>query len=304
MPPMHEITFRTAQPAPQAYDIARAALLYLGAAIQQDNPYQLTLVAAAAMTAVSYGEYVTIAVRPVDATASDIWVHSQSAVATALFDYGKNQQNVMAVQQAYLMIAAQAMTAAPPPPAVGYPDPFEQLLQGVADTGEDQPAAPEAPAPAPAKSRHHLFISYRRSDSNEVVGRIYDRLVRDLGEDSVFKDVDNIPLGVDFVDYLDEQIKHSTGLLAIIGPTWLTVTDDQKRRRIDDPNDFVRIEVASALRQGIPVVPVLVRGAAMPSALDLPDDLQKLARRNGISVRADPDFHNDMTALIRKLAGP
>ena len=117
-------------------------------------------------------------------------------------------------------------------------------------------------------------------------------------------DVDNIPLGVDFVDYLDEQIKHSTGLLAIIGPTWLTVTDDQKRRRIDDPNDFVRIEVASALRQGIPVVPVLVRGAAMPSALDLPDDLQKLARRNGISVRADPDFHNDMTALIRKLAGP
>jgi hypothetical protein len=290
MTPMHEITFRTAQSAPQAYDIARAALLFLGAQIQQDNPYQLTLVAAAAMSAVSYGEYVTIAIRPFDATACDIWIRSQSAMPNAVFDFGKNQQNVMAVQQTYMQMAAQAAMSAPPHP---YPDPFDAL-----DEGEDEtPAAPET-----AKPRHHLFISYRRSDSNEVVGRIYDRLVRDLGAESVFKDVDNIPLGVDFVDYLDEQVKQSTALLAIIGPAWLTVTDDQGRRRIDDPNDFVRIEVASALRQGIPVVPVLVRGAAMPSALDLPDDLQKLARRNGLSVRADPDFHNDMTALIRKLA--
>jgi hypothetical protein len=286
---MHEITFRTAQPATQAYELARTALLYLGALIQQDNPYQLTLVAAAAASPMSYGEYVTVAIRPFDATACDIWIRSQSAIPSALFDYGKNQQNVLAVQQAYLAMAAQA-SAAPAPP-VSYPDPFG--LPAADETG----AEPDSGSP-----RHHLFLSYRRSDSNEVVGRIYDRLVRDLGEDSVFKDVDNIPLGVDFVDYLDEQVKLSTALLAIIGPTWLTVTDAQGRRRIDDPNDFVRIEVSSALRQGIPVVPVLVRGAAMPSALDLPDELQKLARRNGMAVRADPDFHNDMTALIRKLA--
>ncbi|MFN8378855.1 MAG: toll/interleukin-1 receptor domain-containing protein [Anaerolineae bacterium] len=297
MPPMQETTFRTDHSAPQAYDMARAALLYLGAQIQQDNPYQLTLVAAAAMSAVSYGEYVTIAIRPVDATSCDVWIRSQSAAPGTLFDYGKNQQNVIAVQQTFMLVAAQT-AAVQPPPAVSYRDPFELL-----DVEENEPVdEPSGPTPSPAKPAHHLFISYRRSDSNEVVGRIYDRLVRDLGVNCVFKDVDNIPLGVDFVDYLDEQVQLSTGLLAIIGPTWLTVTDDQGRRRIDDPNDFVRIEIGSALRQGIPVVPVLVRGAAMPSALDLPEDLQKLARRNGISVRADPDFHNDMTALIRKLA--
>ena len=288
MTPMHEITFRTAQPAAHAYDLARAALLYLGAMIQQDNPYQLTLVAAAAASAVSYGEYVTVAIRPFDAAACDIWIRSQSAMANALFDYGKNQQNVIAVYQAYLAMAAQTAPAPPMP----YPDPFGLPATDEADGEEPEPDLP----------RHHLFLSYRRSDSLEVVGRIYDRLVRDLGADSVFKDMDNIPLGVDFVDYLDEQIKLSTALLAIIGPTWLTVTDAQGRRRIDDPNDFVRLEVASALRQGIPVVPVLVRGAVMPSALDLPDDLQKLARRNGMAVRPDPDFHNDMNALIRKLA--
>ena len=290
-----EDIFRTAHPAQRAYEIARAALIYLGAHIQQDNPAQLTLVAAAAMSAVSYGEYVTIAIRPFDATASDVWVRSELAAPGAIFDYGKNQQNVMAVQQAFTLVAAQyaAVQPPPPPPPAAQPDPFDLLIREAA-------ALPETPAPA--KAGHRLFISYRRSDSNDVVGRIYDRLVRDLGADSVFKDVDNIPLGVDFVEYLNEQVKQSTGLLAVIGPTWLTVTDDKSRRRLDDPNDFVRIEVASALRQGIPVVPVLVRGAAMPSALDLPDDLQRLARRNGISVRADPDFHNDMTALIRKLA--
>lgn len=314
MTPMQETTFRTAQPAQQAYELARAALVYLGAQIQQDNPYQLMLVAAAAMSAVSFGEYVTIGIRPFDATSCDIWIRSQSATPGTLFDFGKNQQNVMAVQQAYLMLAAQA-PAMQPPPAAAYPDPFDVMNSQQADDednifddpGEDSPfdAAGQAPTPRPHKARtspHHLFISYRRSDSNDVVGRIYDRLVKDLGADSVFKDVDNIPLGVDFVDYLDEQVKQSTGLLAVIGPTWLTVTDEQGRRRIDDPNDFVRIEVASALRQGIPVVPVLVRGASVPSALDLPEDLQKLARRNGIAVRADPDFHNDMTALIRKLS--
>ncbi|MBL8148151.1 MAG: toll/interleukin-1 receptor domain-containing protein [Anaerolineae bacterium] len=290
-----EDTFRTAHPAQQAYEIARAALIYLGAQIQQENPAQLMLVAAAAMSAVSFGEYVTIGIRPFDATACDVWVRSELAAPGAIFDYGKNQQNVLAVQQAFMMVATQAAAVQPPPapPPAAQPDPFELLMRA---------AATQPETPAPAKAGHHLFISYRRSDSNEAVGRIYDRLVRDLGADSVFKDVDNIPLGVDFVEYLDEQVKNSTGLLAVIGPTWLTVTDDQSWRRLEDPNDFVRIEIASALRQGIPVVPVLVRGAAIPRALDLPEDLQKLARRNGISVRADPDFHNDMTALIRKLA--
>jgi hypothetical protein len=288
MTPMHETMFRAAFPAPQAYEMARATVLMLNGLIQQDNPAQLTLVVAAAATQVSFGEYITISIRPFDATACEIYIRSQSAAPGALFDWGKNQQNVLAFQQAFSTLAATTRPNAP----ASVRDPFELL-----DARQD--AEPEADAPA-----CRLFISYRRSDSNEVVGRIYDRLVRDLGASSVFKDVDNIPLGVDFVDYLDAQVQESTALLAIIGPEWLTVTDAQGQRRLDDPNDFVRIEIESALRRSIPVVPVLVRGAAMPGARDLPDSLHKLARRNGISVRADPDFHNDMTALIRKLLGP
>ncbi len=304
MTPMHETMFRTAHPAPQAYEMARAAVLMLSGMIQQDNPVQLTMVVAAAATNVSYGEYVTISIRPVDATACEVYVRSQSAAPGTLFDWGKNQQNVMAFQQAFMTLAAATPPAAPAP----YLDPFDFLDDAGGDDEAleeyDDAPLPKHAAPKSDEPRRHLFISYRRSDSNEVVGRIYDRLVRDLGEESVFKDVDNIPLGVDFVDYLDEQVQESTGLLAIIGPDWLTVKDAQGQRRLDDPNDFVRIEIESALRRSIPVVPVLVRGAAMPNARDLPESLQKLARRNGISVRADPDFHNDMTALIRKLLGP
>jgi hypothetical protein len=292
MTPTHETMFRAAFPALQAYDMARATVLMLNGMIQQDDPAQLMLVCAAAATQVSFGEYITISIRPIDVTACEIHVRSQSAAPGALFDWGKNQQNVLAFQQAFSTLAATRRPAVP----ATWRDPFDSL------DGEPR-NAPEAGPPS-NEPQCHLFISYRRSDSNEVVGRIYDRLVRDLGAESVFKDVDNIPLGVDFVDYLDAQVQESTALLAVIGPEWLTVTDAQGHRRLDDPNDFVRIEIESALRRDIPVVPVLVRGAVMPNARDLPESLHKLARRNGISVRADPDFHNDMTALIRKLLGP
>lgn len=296
MTPMFETTFRTAFPAPQVYEMARSTVLMLNGQIQQDDPYQRVLVVAAAASQVSYGEYVTISIRPVDAAASEIHVRSQSAAPGTLFDWGKNQQNVMAFQQTFMTLAA---TRRPAPP-VAFPDPFEALAKENSAPAEHPGAPPAANLDGP---KRRLFISYRRSDSNEVVGRIYDRLVRDLGEECVFHDIDSIPLGIDFADYLDEQVQASTGLLAIIGPDWLTVKDAQGVRRLDDPNDFVRIEIELALRRGIPVVPVLVRGAAMPGAADLPESLQKLARRNGISVRADPDFHNDMTALIRKLHG-
>jgi hypothetical protein len=148
---------------------------------------------------------------------------------------------------------------------------------------------------------HRVFISYRRADSIDICGRIYDRLVRDFGERNVFKDVDNIPFGVDFVEYLDNQVKECTVLLGVIGPKWMDVTDDGGRRRIDDPNDFVRIEIESALKRNILVVPLLVGGAVMPYAGDLPESLQPLTRRNGFQIRPDPDFHSDMTRLIKRL---
>ena len=148
-----------------------------------------------------------------------------------------------------------------------------------------------------------LFISYRRSDSSDVTGRICDSLKAKFGEDSVFKDVDSIPLGADFRKIISEAVGQCHVLLAIIGDDWLNVMDGQGKRRIDDPNDFVQIEIAAALQRSIPVVPVLVEKTPMPRADELPPPLHELAFRNGIPVRPDPDFHNDMDRLCQQVAG-
>lgn len=147
---------------------------------------------------------------------------------------------------------------------------------------------------------HRVFVSYRRDDSATIVGRICDRLASELGPGHVFKDVDSIPFGVDFMEYLDHEVEQCTVLFAVIGPQWLA-TGPGGDRRLDDPQDFVRIEIASALRRAIPVVPLLVDGARLPQTQELPEDLQPLARRNGIAIRHDPDFHNDMTRLLSRL---
>jgi uncharacterized membrane protein YeaQ/YmgE (transglycosylase-associated protein family) len=148
-----------------------------------------------------------------------------------------------------------------------------------------------------------IFISYRRTDSAHVAGRIYDRLVGVFGTPAVFKDVDSIPLGFDFKEYLDEKVGECNVLLALIGDRWLDAKDGLGNRRLEDPTDFVRIEIESALARNIPVIPLLVGGAPMPSAQELPDSLRKLVFRNGIPIRPDPDFHRDMDRLISALKG-
>ncbi|MBE9069308.1 toll/interleukin-1 receptor domain-containing protein [Leptolyngbya cf. ectocarpi LEGE 11479] len=146
-----------------------------------------------------------------------------------------------------------------------------------------------------------IFISYRRSDSIAEAGRVYDKLVEAFGSERIFKDVDNIPYGADFVEYLDQAVARCDVLIALMGRSWLTVTDSHGKRRLDDPNDFVRIEIASALKRDILVLPVLIGGATMPGPSDLPDDLQSLARRNAAQARYDPDFHSDMRRIVTKL---
>ena len=147
----------------------------------------------------------------------------------------------------------------------------------------------------------NIFISYRRSDSADIVGRIYDRLINRFGKELIFKDVDSIPLGIDFKEYLDQKVGECDVLLAIIGDHWLDASDANGKYRLDDPTDFVRIEIQSALQRGIPVIPLLVRGAQMPDGTRLPSGLQKLVYRNGIPIRSDPDFHRDMDRLISAL---
>jgi hypothetical protein len=146
-----------------------------------------------------------------------------------------------------------------------------------------------------------IFISYRRSDSLDVTGRIYDRLVVTFGRDAVFKDVDAIPYGVNFRSYIYDAVGKAQVFLAIIGPHWLTAMDDESQLRLNDPQDFVRVEISVALQRNMNLIPVLVSGAAMPAERDLPDELTMLAYQNAAQIRPDPDFHNDVNRLIQSI---
>ena len=149
--------------------------------------------------------------------------------------------------------------------------------------------------------KNRIFISYRRHDSADVTGRIYDRLIQRFGKDQIFKDVDSIPLGVDFREHLGGVVGSCNLVLAVIGDQWLGASAGGDTRRLDDSKDFVRIELESALERKIPVIPLLVRGALVPNEGELPPSLAPLAYRNGIAVRSDPDFHRDMDRLIAGL---
>jgi TIR domain/Sulfatase-modifying factor enzyme 1 len=115
-----------------------------------------------------------------------------------------------------------------------------------------------------------VFINYRRDDAASFASRVYNRLEREFGRDNLFMDVVAIPLGLDFVKVIDEEIAKCDVLLAIIGPGWLGARDEDGRRRLDNPHDFVRIEIAAALKRDIPVVPILVDGTPVPEARQLP----------------------------------
>jgi photosystem II stability/assembly factor-like uncharacterized protein len=147
-----------------------------------------------------------------------------------------------------------------------------------------------------------VFISYRRDDSAAICGRMYDRLVAAYGRDAIFKDVDSIPLGTDFEQYIGSIIQQSVAQVVVIGARWLNITDANGHRRLDNPRDVVRLEIESALRRGLPVIPVLVNGAVMPPPDQLPPSLQQLAWLPGIPIRLDPDFDGDMQRLITTLA--
>ena len=143
-----------------------------------------------------------------------------------------------------------------------------------------------------------IFISYRRADSADITGRIYDRLVERYGRVQVFKDVDSIPAGVDFSAYIAASIQASDVALVVIGPRWLSASSGFGQRRLDDPADFVRVEIETALGLGVPVIPVLVGGASLPPARRLPERLRPLLRQNGLDLRHDPDFSRDAERIF------
>ncbi len=145
-----------------------------------------------------------------------------------------------------------------------------------------------------------IFINYRRSDAEGEAGRLFDELTLQLGNDAVFMDVAAIEPGRDFRKAIDQSVSSCSALLAMIGLEWLSATDAAGQRRLADPNDFVRIELASALRRDIPVVPVLVRGAKMPRPDELSEDLRDLAFRNAVEL-THARWKSDVQVLLKAL---
>ena len=142
-----------------------------------------------------------------------------------------------------------------------------------------------------------VFISYRRLDSAGHAGRLCDRLQARLGRDRVFMDVTSLTPGVDFVQALERVLGSCDVLLAIIGPEWLTCADANGRRRLDDPEDFVRLELGAALERDVRVIPVLVGGASVPPIGALPDELKPLSHRQTVELR-DTRWDADTGDLI------
>src|SRR5262245_12697230 len=145
-----------------------------------------------------------------------------------------------------------------------------------------------------------ITISYRRADSDAIAGRIRDRLARHYGDRAVFMDIDNIPFGIDFREHIKGELANNDMLVAVIGPKWLG-PGEGGRLRIAEETDPVRIEIEAALARGIPVIPVLVQGAAMPGPGDLPDTMQSFACHNAAQVDAGRDFHPHVDRLIRSM---
>jgi TIR domain/PQQ-like domain len=145
-----------------------------------------------------------------------------------------------------------------------------------------------------------IFISYRRDDTAGYAGRIYEALTAHFGKELVFIDIDSIRAGQNFVDVIEQKIASCSVVIVLIGKAWLNSTDGRGARRLDDPHDFVRLEIVSALRQKIPVIPVLVGGAKMPRPDDLPPPLAPLAHLNAIEI-FDQLFRDSLRLLVTAL---
>ena len=143
-----------------------------------------------------------------------------------------------------------------------------------------------------------LFINYRRRDSAWAAGRIGDRLRAQLGEKSVFLDTLGIEPGADFVETIGDHVEECRALMAIIGPDWL----EELSARANQPNDFVRVEIAQALKRGVRVIPLILDGVDMPVGEALPEEIAGLSRLNAVRVHSET-FEADMAHLVRFLEG-
>jgi hypothetical protein len=147
-----------------------------------------------------------------------------------------------------------------------------------------------------------IFISYRRSDGAGYAGRIFDRLQKEFGAARVYRDVDSLEDGTRFPDDIAEQLTKCGIVLVVIGPTWCGARNAAGGRRLDDPGDWVRIEVTEALKRGVCVIPVIVGGARLPDASDLPEDIRDLTQRQARELRDGDTWGGDLDLLVQRIA--
>jgi hypothetical protein len=143
-----------------------------------------------------------------------------------------------------------------------------------------------------------FFLSYRRSDSATLTGLISEGILQRFGRGSVYMDVDSIPLGVNFRAHIVAALADCRACLAIIGPGWLHATDATGKRRLDDVDDPIRVELETALRIDRLVVPILVEGAVIPSRSELPEAMRALSSKNGFPLRRGHEFMSDTQRLF------
>ena len=152
-----------------------------------------------------------------------------------------------------------------------------------------------------------IFVSYRREDTRHIAGRLSDRLEHKFDGSHVFMDVDTIEPGADFIAAIQQAVLQCDVLIAIIGRKWLTLEDGHGKRRIERPDDYVALEISTALQRGIPVIPVLVDEAAMPRPEELPVHLQAITRRNAARLDHETfrtDIQRILTAVDRVIGPP
>ena len=145
-----------------------------------------------------------------------------------------------------------------------------------------------------------ITISYRREDTMDITGRIFDRLVSRYGRDCVFRDIDSIPPGFDFREHIGASLADSDILMVVVGPNWIGRSANGQLR-INSPTDYVRFEVETALRRKIPVIPLLVGASEMPLPSDLPDNITDFAYRNAVRIDSGRDFDHHMAGLMRAM---
>ena len=148
------------------------------------------------------------------------------------------------------------------------------------------------------KKQGRIFLSYRRSDTQGYAGRLSDSLEAYFGENKVFRDVEDIKGGAEFAKDIKTQISSADAIIILIGPSWLSTTDNDGNRRIDDPNDWVAKEIIMAIEQGVRVFPVLIEGTPFPRKSELPEKLSPILNYNAITI-SDKNWDADVLGLGR-----